>query len=95
MLASNLIESLPEEMGRLTRLKTLALDDNRISSLPDSIGSLRALTTLSACGCALTTLPTTLSACESLTVVKFSKNASLASSALDALADCGDWKKSI
>ena len=25
MLASNLIESLPEEMGRLTRLKTLAL----------------------------------------------------------------------
>ena len=88
VLAANVIETLPDEIGALVKLKTLIVDGNRLRALPATIGSLKALQTLSACECELSTIPTTISTCIALTTVKFARNKSLDSSALDALADC-------
>jgi Leucine-rich repeat (LRR) protein len=39
----NQLTSLPAEIGRLTSLTTLDLDDNKLTSLPAEIGRLREL----------------------------------------------------
>lgn len=41
------LESLPESIGQLTQLTTLALNGNQLTSLPEFIGQLTQLTTLS------------------------------------------------
>lgn len=88
VLTSNALEGLPVEIGRLTRLKTLIIDDNRLVELPESIGSMAALATLSVRGNALKTLPSSLARCGSLKTVRVSRNPTLGSEALDALAFC-------
>ncbi|TPX32745.1 hypothetical protein SmJEL517_g04213 [Synchytrium microbalum] len=45
-LSSNLLETLPPDIGRFNSLKTLTLANNLLSTLPDEIWSLTALQTL-------------------------------------------------
>ena len=52
------LESLPESMGRLTRLNALRLNSNRLTTLPSSIGNLTRLKTLELNNNQLTTFPT-------------------------------------
>ena len=42
-LTANNLDCLPEEIGDLSQLVVLRVDDNRLSSLPDSIGRLSRL----------------------------------------------------
>ena len=42
-LTANNLDCLPEEIGDLSQLTVLRVDDNRLSSLPDSIGRLSRL----------------------------------------------------
>ncbi len=43
-LDENKLESLPDELGRLTNLTSLFLSYNRLTSLPDTMSRLTALT---------------------------------------------------
>jgi len=88
VMTKNVLEGLPVQIGQLTRLKTLIIDDNRLVEIPESVGSMAALATLSVRGNALKTLPSSLARCASLKTVRVSRNPTLGSEALDALAFC-------
>ena len=45
-LSNMKLAELPESIGQLTQLKSLALDGNQIEELPDSIANLKNLTSL-------------------------------------------------
>jgi Leucine-rich repeat (LRR) protein len=54
------LRKLPDEVGRLTKLKELRIDNNGLRELPEQIGGLSMLDTLIAYGNALTYLPSSL-----------------------------------
>ena len=56
-LAINKIESLPEEIGNMTSLTSLLLDENLLKKLPATIGKLKKLETLTLIGNQLECLP--------------------------------------
>jgi len=51
-LTANNLDCLPEEIGDLSQLVVLRVDDNRLASLPDSIGRLSRLEELQVRRCA-------------------------------------------
>ena len=57
---------LPPEIGNLTALQSLYLNNNQLTSLPDAIGALTALKVLSLNGNQLTSLPNTICALTAL-----------------------------
>ena len=61
-LLCNCLESLPAQVGQLTVLRTLDLNEcSSLESLPAEIGQLAGLEMLNLCGCsALRSLPTAL-----------------------------------
>ncbi|MEV7416682.1 COR domain-containing protein [Streptomyces sp. NPDC089919] len=69
------LEEVPEEIGALTELTRLYLNDNRLTRLPASIGRLTRLTTLRAEGNALTELPEEMAALTRLRFLNLSSNA--------------------
>lgn len=71
---NRLTGELPVEVGTLTRLETLTLDENRLERLPDAIGSLTRLERLSFAGNRVEALPATLGACERLVAVDARRN---------------------
>ena len=71
---NRLTGELPVEVGTLTRLETLTLDENRLERLPDAIGSLTRLERLSFAGNRVDALPATLGACERLVAVDARRN---------------------
>ncbi|KAL8225701.1 hypothetical protein R6Q57_018258 [Mikania cordata] len=74
ILADNLIEHLPRNMGKLQSLKLINLDQNRVSILPDELGQLVKLERLSISGNCLTTLPETIGSLRNLLLLNVSNN---------------------
>ncbi|GAV57522.1 LRR_1 domain-containing protein/LRR_8 domain-containing protein [Cephalotus follicularis] len=74
VLADNLIERLPVNMGKLQSLKVLTLDGNRMTSLPDEFGQLVRLERLSISGNMLTRLPETIGSLRNLSLLNVSNN---------------------
>lgn len=74
VVAYNLIERLPINMGNLESLKVLTLDGNRITSLPDELGSLTRLEKLSITHNSLTCLPKTIGDLRNLLILNVSNN---------------------
>ena len=56
-LCRNQLTSVPAEIGQLTSLTVLDLDDNQLTSVPAEIGQLRALEKLYLKGNKLTSVP--------------------------------------
>ncbi len=56
-LSSKVIKVLPEELGKLTKLESLSLDNNQLSALPESVGKLTKLESLSLNNNQLSALP--------------------------------------
>jgi hypothetical protein len=56
------LTSLPESIGRLSRLRELHLRNNKLASLPESVGTLRELRQIDLRGNPLTNLPAALAA---------------------------------
>ncbi|KAK7411358.1 hypothetical protein VNO78_02791 [Psophocarpus tetragonolobus] len=74
VLAENLIERLPVNLGKLQSLKLMNLDGNRITSLPDELGQLVRLERLSISGNLLTSLPATIGSLRNLVLLNVSNN---------------------
>lgn len=74
ILADNLIEHLPSNVGKLQSLKFINLDRNRVSILPDELGQLVRLERLSISGNLLTTLPETIGSLRNLLLLNVSNN---------------------
>ncbi|XAR49996.1 hypothetical protein NMG60_11004193 [Bertholletia excelsa] len=74
ILADNVIERLPINLGKLQYLKAMTLDTNRISSLPDELGQLVRLERLSITGNLLTRLPDTIGSLRNLVLLNVSNN---------------------
>jgi len=68
------IDTIPPDIGRLTGLTTLFLDNNGIRSLPPQIGALRGLTYLSATYNSLQSLPAELMTLPALEDLMLSHN---------------------
>lgn len=68
------IASLPFEIGCLTQLKTLLLDDNKLTALPQEIGHLTKLLRLSVANNQLTVLPASISRLVNLAVLSLHNN---------------------
>lgn len=73
-LTSNNLASLPEEIGDLTQLTVLRVDDNRLTSLPDSIGRLTNLEELQAGQNRLLKLPTSIGLLRKLETLMLNEN---------------------
>ena len=71
---NRLTGDLPPEVGTLTRLETLTLDENRLARLPDALGSLTRLERFSVAGNRVDALPATMGACERLVAVDARRN---------------------
>src|SRR5258708_6370856 len=67
------LDSLPDSIGRLTKLKRFSLS-NELTSLPESIGTLTQLRRLNVCTNRLTSLPESLSQLNRLTYFHISSN---------------------
>ncbi|KAJ8772974.1 hypothetical protein K2173_028151 [Erythroxylum novogranatense] len=74
ILADNLIERLPMNLGKLQSLKIMTLDRNRISSLPDELGQLVRLERLYISANLLTCLPETIGSLRNLSLLNISNN---------------------
>ncbi|KAG5049610.1 hypothetical protein JHK85_010713 [Glycine max] len=74
ILAENLIERLPVNLGKLQSLKLMNLDGNRITSLPDELGQLVRLERISISGNLLTSLPATIGSLRNLVLLNVSNN---------------------
>lgn len=73
------IGTLPQEIGKLSRLHTLQLPNTGLVVLPDSIGNLSALRTLNLQNNKLTSLPTAMTNLRSLGYVTLTNNPALRS----------------
>jgi internalin A len=65
---------LPPEIGELTSLRKLAIEDNFLTELPMEIGKLTKLISLSISGNQLTSLPSTIVSLVNLETIKLSHN---------------------
>ncbi|KAL1347290.1 hypothetical protein HN51_020761 [Arachis hypogaea] len=74
ILAENVIERLPVNLGKLQSLKLMNLDGNQISSLPDELGQLVRLERLSISENLLTSLPATIGSLRNLLILNVSNN---------------------
>lgn len=74
ILTNNQIETLPESMGRLTKLKKLALAGNRLSSLPETMADCGALELVRLSANRLTSIPDWLVSLPKLAWLGFSGN---------------------
>ncbi|XP_015883396.3 plant intracellular Ras-group-related LRR protein 7 [Ziziphus jujuba] len=74
VLADNLIEHLPINLGKLQSLKVMTLDGNKITSLPDELGQLVRLERLSISGNLLAYLPETIGSLRNLLILNVSNN---------------------
>ncbi|KAF2533121.1 hypothetical protein F2Q70_00032595 [Brassica cretica] len=74
LIADNLIERLPGNLGKLQSLKVLILDGNRISCLPDELGQLIRLEQLSISRNMLIYLPDTIGSLRNLVLLNVSNN---------------------
>ncbi|XP_020240789.1 plant intracellular Ras-group-related LRR protein 7 isoform X3 [Asparagus officinalis] len=74
VLASNLIERLPNNLGNLRSLKVLTLDGNRLRNLPDELGALSRLEQLSITNNILICLPNTVGHLHNLLILNVSSN---------------------
>ena len=68
------IEELPPEIGQLTNLTSLKLNDNHLTTLPESIGRLTNLTSLDLSANQLTTLPDSIGQLTNLTSLDLGDN---------------------
>ena len=57
LLKGNQLTGLPAEIGQLTSLETLGLENNQLTSVPVEIGQLTSLTVLGLLGNKLTRVP--------------------------------------
>ncbi|MBS0289891.1 MAG: hypothetical protein JSS07_07660 [Proteobacteria bacterium] len=73
-LYNNLLQTLPEEIGRCKSLKDLLCFNNQIQTLPESLGLCQALERLWCQQNSLQTLPNSLSNCQKLHTLGLSKN---------------------
>ncbi|XP_047312590.1 plant intracellular Ras-group-related LRR protein 7 [Impatiens glandulifera] len=74
ILAENVIERLPINMGKIQALKIMILDRNRITTLPDEFGQLVRLERLSISENLLVQLPETIGSLRNLTLLNVSNN---------------------
>ncbi|CAN1296654.1 Plant intracellular Ras-group-related LRR protein 7 [Linum perenne] len=74
ILADNLIQRLPVNLGKLQSLKVVTLDGNQLSLLPDELGQLVRLERLSITGNLLTSLPATIGSLRNLSLLNVSNN---------------------
>ncbi|KAF3328661.1 plant intracellular Ras-group-related LRR protein 7 [Carex littledalei] len=74
VLANNIIQSLPTNIGDLRTLKILTLDGNRITYLPDELGSLQMLEKLSISRNSLISLPQTIGDLRNIVLLNVSQN---------------------
>lgn len=65
---------LPNDIGKLKKLETLALNGNLLQQLPASVGQLRSLRTLSLSGNQFREFPAGLGSLRQLDVLDLSKN---------------------
>lgn len=73
-LSCNMLQELPEDIGRCQRIEYLSAHTNRIVRLPRSLGLLDALRELHLRGNSLTVLPEELSMCDGLRMLDLSDN---------------------
>ena len=73
-LDDNLLASLPDAVGELTRLERLSVTGNSLTHLPSSIGRLSKLVELSAARNKLAALPGSLGQCAALEEIDASDN---------------------
>lgn len=73
-LSFNHLQSIPEEIGNLRRLKRLNCENNEIEKLPESLGRLRALKILKLNRNRLTALPDSIGNCFSLKMLYLDDN---------------------
>ncbi|XP_077479264.1 E3 ubiquitin-protein ligase LRSAM1 [Stigmatopora argus] len=73
-LHDNKLNSLPDDIGKLTCLQILNVEKNRLKVIPESIGDLRLLQTLNLKGNCLSELPSTISSLSSLRTLDMSDN---------------------
>ncbi|WMV58100.1 hypothetical protein MTR67_051485 [Solanum verrucosum] len=74
ILADNLIENLPVNLGLLKSLKVATLDGNQIRALPDELGQLVKLERLSVSSNLLMSLPETIGRLQNLVLLDISNN---------------------
>ncbi|XP_073124752.1 plant intracellular Ras-group-related LRR protein 7 [Henckelia pumila] len=74
ILADNLIERLPMNLGKLQSLKVMTLDGNKVTTLPDELGQLVKLERLSISGNLLIQLPETIGSLRNLVLLNVSNN---------------------
>ncbi|CAJ1975351.1 unnamed protein product [Sphenostylis stenocarpa] len=74
VLAENIIERLPVNLGKLQSLKMMNLDGNRITSLPDELDQLVRLERLSVSRNLLESLPLTIGSLRNLVLLNVSNN---------------------
>jgi Leucine-rich repeat (LRR) protein len=68
------INELPEEIGKLARLRTLNVSGNPLSRVPAGVGKLVRLTELKISGCLLATIPPHVLALPALVLLDASRN---------------------
>jgi hypothetical protein len=73
-LCCNLLTSIPEEFGYLTRITSLSLERNHLQTLPESIGMLKQLTVLKVNRNEMTRLPESLFTLTQLKVLNIAHN---------------------
>ncbi len=73
-LSFNRLQSLPEEISSLRRLKFLNCENNEIETLPQSLGKLRALRKVKFSRNKITTLPESIGNCLRLTKLSLDNN---------------------
>ncbi|KAI8113653.1 hypothetical protein M9435_003648 [Picochlorum sp. BPE23] len=73
-VSGNLIERIPEEIGRLRSLETLDIHNNCIRELPESLGGLASLQELNAMGNRIERVPESLGRLRSLQVLGLKDN---------------------
>ena len=87
----NCLESLPQEIGRLSQLHTLDCSCNRIRELPDCISKLRRLKTIRANSNRLKSIPYGIGNCRRVEVIILSENA--IETLPDSLGECQNLRE--
>ena len=72
---NNAITSIPEEIGKLTKLEVFYIANGHISSLPNTLGTMESLTDLEIYNCPkMTTFPSEINALPRLEVLNIARN---------------------